>query len=620
MAGALLAGFLPVVMSSEVYAMPYAIGEIEGSVDTTVSYGRLWRVQAQDKNNDVITDNDGNRSFKPGLVSEVFKVTSEAQASYENVGAFIRGTAFYDTQIMDKRNNYLDGNLPAQPSQNYPHDSSYSYDTRHTAGRNAEILDAYVYGSWDIADHAVTAKLGKQVFSWGEGLFYRGGINTTNPVDAAKYHVPGSEVKEALVPIEAINFNISLTDNLSMETFYQWNWKETAIDPAGTYYSDSDLFAAGGRNVYVGVDDPAVRSLLGAFPIAAQLGLVGNGPAGVNNYINASQSIFSAGRVGSDLNAKNEGQYGLSFRYIAEELNQTEFGFYYVNYHAKEPLIALDLDGYKGVDLSNPLWALFPSEAIPGLATLDLGANATVRREYAEDIRMYGVSFNTTVAETSVFGELSYRPNMPISISSSGDILGDILGQGFNGLSNAYDSSVPDSQACFTVGGQQLCRDKALHNYERVEMFNTSLGAIYKLDQMFSFDSLALVGEVASEHVRGSSLKYNVYDGSARSYTGTKGTMTRDAYGYTAVVSGTWNDVFGGINLSPYVVFKHDFKGTSHLTGAFLEDSKAFTAGLKAVYLDSLETELSYTSYFGAKDVDSMHDRDNVGLNVKYSF
>eukprot|EP01031_Cornospumella_fuschlensis_P048323 gene48323-59180_t len=49
-----------------------------------------------------------------------------------------------------------------------------------------------------------------------------------------------------------------------------------------------------------------------------------------------------------DKDARDSGQFGVAFRYIAEELNSTEFGFYFVNYHAKEPQIAIDLNGYQG--------------------------------------------------------------------------------------------------------------------------------------------------------------------------------------------------------------------------------------------------------------------------------
>ena len=95
---------------------------------------------------------------------------------------------------------------------------------------------------------------------------------------------------------------------------------------------------------------------------------------------------------------------------------------------------------------------------------------------------------------------------------------------------------------------------------------------------------------------------------------------TRDSYGYTLVLSGTWNDVYAGVNLSPFAVFKHDFQGNSHQTGNFIEDRKAYTLGLSASYLNSLEAELQYTEFMGAGKSNSGRDRDNIGINVKYSF
>ncbi len=90
----------------------------------------------------------------------------------------------------------------SQPSQSYPHDDRFTSQTRNIAGHKAEILDAYVYGSWHIGNMPLNARFGRQVFNWGEGIFYRGGVNTTNPVDAAKYRLPGSELKEVLMPVD----------------------------------------------------------------------------------------------------------------------------------------------------------------------------------------------------------------------------------------------------------------------------------------------------------------------------------------------------------------------------------------------------------------------------------
>jgi hypothetical protein len=632
-AGFAFAGVLPLLVAAQAQAVEFSFAdnEITGSIDTTISYGQLWRVQGQDKTNNDINTNDGNRNFNTGLVSEVFKITSDLEASYQNYGVFVRGTAFYDTQIMDKRNDYYDTSLAYQPSQNVPKDDSFTRGTRHSAGRNAEILDAYVYGNWDIANMPVSARFGKQVFNWGEGLFYRGGVNTTNPVDAGKFRLPGAEVKEVLVPVEALSFAIGLTDNLSMDAFYQFNWKESAIDPVGnTAYNN---FAGTALAPAIAGYNGLAAGLMGAPALA------GARAAGMfQNGVNASYGdILKVADVTSDVNAKNDGQYGFSFRYIAEELNSTEFGFYFVNYHAKEPTIYADLNGYEGVNLQALATVLgggvFDPALVPtagGLATVDLLGSTQAKREYAEDIRMYGFSFNTTINETSVFGELAYRPNLPVGISATNDLLGDIVLQGAQ-LADTSGITGPNAGTAL-ISGQWVGRDGSVSNSRRVEAFNISVGAIHNFGNVLSFDSLFGVAEIASEHLRADSLKYQAVDGDrciagrANTSYSTDAAMakqdcaSRDAYGYTLVLSGTWNDVYAGVNLSPFAVFKHDFQGNGHQTGNFIEDRKAYTVGLRASYLNSLEAEIQYTEFMGGGQSNSGRDRDNIGLNVKYSF
>lgn len=652
-AGFAFVGLLPLLVAAHAQAVEFSFAdnEISGSIDSTVSYGQLWRVQGQDKTNNDINTNDGNRNFDTGLVSEVFKITTDMEVTYQNYGAFVRGTAFYDTQIMDKRNNYYDTSLAYQPSQNVPKDDSFTRATRHSAGRNAEILDAYVYGNWDVADMPVGVRFGKQVFNWGEGLFYRGGVNTTNPVDAGKFRLPGAEVKEVLVPVEALSFSVGLTDNISMDAFYQFNWKESAIDPVGTYFSETDLFGEGGNTAYNNFDGTALVPAIAGYnalsnplnpglPFLQATGLYQNG---VNTSFG---NILKVADVTNDINAKNDGQHGLSFKYIAEEMNSTEFGAYFVNYHAKEPTIYADLNGYDGVDIQNLAATVgggfgcfvvdlnlngIPDcvESAGGLATVDLLGSTQAKREYAEDIRMYGLSFNTTLNETSVFGELSYRPNLPVGIAATNDLLGDLVLQGAQ-LSDK--SGLLPGAGTALISGQRISRDGSVSNSRRVEAFNTSIGAIHNFGNVLSFDSLFGVAELASEHLRGDSLKYNAVNGErciagrANTSYSTDAAMAKqdcasaDSYGYTLVLSGTWNDVYAGVNLSPFTVFKHDFQGNSHQTGNFIEDRKAYTLGLRASYLNSLEAEIQYTEFMGAGQSNSGRDRDNIGLNVKYSF
>ena len=632
-----LLGVLPLLFIAQAQAVEFSFAdnEVKGSLDSTLSYGAMWRMQGRSSSSiaDINAD-DGNRNFDKGLASQVFKITSDLSANYQNYGLFLRGTAYYDTQIMDQRNDYLsttDG--VERPSQAFPQDDHFTSDTRHVSGRKAELLDAYLSGSWDIADHPLTGRVGRQVLNWGESTFYRGGVNTINPVDASRFHLPGSELKEVLVPVEALSFNLGLTDNLSMESFYQWKWKETRLDPVGTYFSDNDLFADGGKTAYTTVDDPQFKELLAGYPTVASLGLLGNGPHGANSYLNPNTGTFKVSNIGKDIEARDDGQFGVAFRYVAEELNSTEFGFYFVNYHSKEPQIAIDLRNYQGVDLDQLEALLGPlglGDAVPGLATLDLVGNAETRRDYVEDIHMYGVSFNTTVGDASIAGELAYRPNMPIGISATDDLLGDVLGQSVAG-SSLYDANTPASQACAALAGKQLCRGSLFENYERVETYNASLTTIYNFGPQMSFDSVIGVAEVAGEFIRGSDLKYTAWDGSTRRFVGAQDKayvngegndvqITRDSYGYTLMLQGSWDNVFAGVKLAPFVVYQDDFKGNSDRNGNFIEGRKAYTLGADATYLNSFQVGLQYTNYFGAGDNNSMRDRDNVSITGKYSF
>ncbi|CAM3635905.1 DUF1302 domain-containing protein [Parendozoicomonas haliclonae] len=654
-------------------------GEVAGSLDTTVSYGAMWRVQGQDKDNDGINGNDGNRNYDTGLVSQVYKVTSDLSLSWENYGLFARGTAFHDAEMNGKTNFGQESWHASQPSQAGMQGSKpanrFTKDAEDISGQDAQLLDAYVYGYWDLGEMPVDARLGKQVLSWGEGMFYRSGINTTNPIDAARFRLPGSELKEALVPVETLSLSVGLTDNLSANAFYQWNFRKTQIDPVGTYFAETDLFAEGGNTAY-----NELGSLAGVKPLYDQL--AAGGVVGGSDYL--KDDGFKVAAIGSDINAKDDGQFGISFRYIAEELNDTEFGFYFVNYHAKEPVIFAQIDdGYNGVNVdaikaaavtptvlqafagantggdveamqrvlaTNPavkaqfdgaVAALSNGQAIPGVseeeaamagaqaaaaaggvAAIDLGSNLTGHRKYLEDIRMYGVSFSTTFGNTSFAGELAYRPNMPITISATDDLIGDALAQA-GALSSGATIKVADQMVNYAN-----LRD--LNNYERVESYNISLSAIHSFGPMLSFDSLFGVVEVASEHLRGSDLEYTDQDGNVRKFAGRgdceyassncdeDDQIDADAFGYSAVLAGTWNDVYAGVNLNPYIRWNQNVKGNSHRTGNFLKGASSTTLGMKAQYLD-LEAELQYTEFNGP-DTYSQRDRDNVSIGVKYSF
>ncbi|RRJ84860.1 DUF1302 domain-containing protein [Aestuariirhabdus litorea] len=642
-AGFALAGLMA-ALPVQAIEFDFADGEVTGSVDTTVAYGALWRVESRKTNidNGGVNDNDGNRNFDTGLVSSVYKINTEVEMNYLDYGAFVRARGYYDAEIMDKKND--SGDLPYQPSG---YGRKYSDKAKDYAGSRAEFMDAFVYGNFYLGENEMplSLRLGKQVISWGEGIFYREGVNSINALDAAAFNLPGSEVKDALLPAGMLYANLGITDNLSAEAFVQWEWNETRLNPVGTYFSTTDLFSPGGEGnlIWQDVAGTPLEGLFGAYLGGASAAVdpfVSSGSLNIdaNTLNNGAWANF--GQIVNDDEAKDSGQFGVALRYIAEELNETEFGFYYLNYHHKTPLISANLGDYSGtnfigicsalqggacvVNLANPAF-----QGAVGFGTLDVMQSVRAFRSYEENIDLWGASFTTLVGDTSVSGDIAYRPNNPIFAYHEDDLLGSVVrnAPSFFGGTNAdcADLNVPHG----ATGQKQnlldsVCVGETVHNWVETQTVNWNLNAIHNFGPVLSFDRLIGVVEVSGEWLPEltsnemkvmNSTAQNSGDNSVKSKR-----LTRTAYGATAVLQGRWNDVIAGVNLSPVLVVKSDIDGNSHRAGNFMEGRSAYSLGLNADYLSTLSGGISYTQYEGAGSSNNNTDRDHVAFNIKYSF
>jgi len=289
-------------------AFVFEVGEFKGSFDTTLSVGGLYRLNNPDpqlygitsSSNGVlglqrsVNADDGNLNYRQGMSSFLVKANAELQVDYKNAGMFVRGYVF---------NDFVNSNGTRERTP-------LSDEAKELVAEGGELLDAYVYYKFDMGDMPGNIRVGKQVLSWGESTFIPNGINSINPIDVAKLRLPGSELKEALLPVNMVSASLSLTDKLTMEAFYLLDWERTRVDPPGTYFSTNDFVAKGGKKVYIGFGAVADTSPIGGIP------------------------------RGSDGEPESSDQYGVNFRYLAEGLNNTEFGLYYMNYHSRLPTIS----------------------------------------------------------------------------------------------------------------------------------------------------------------------------------------------------------------------------------------------------------------------------------------
>ncbi|MGB5949414.1 MAG: DUF1302 domain-containing protein [Parvibaculum sp.] len=295
----------------------FKIGEVDLSVDTTVSAGVGVRTSGQSCNKisagnggcpssngafHAPNEDDGNVNVgRWDPYSTVAKITSDVEAKYQNFGAFMRFNAFYD---------YWGMNKIGQDSTDYGRrplvDGYRGHDARNFAGRGVKVLDAFVYTNFDVGSSPVSLRVGKQVVNWGESLFIQGGISSYLPFDVSAVRTPGAELKEAYRPEPSVYLSVGLPANFSVEAFYTFGWERTKLDACGTYFSGSDAVCEGGRYVV----------FKGEYPNSAAL---------IPRY--------------ADQEPGDQGQFGLALKYYADWLgNGTDLGAYFVRYHSKLPI------------------------------------------------------------------------------------------------------------------------------------------------------------------------------------------------------------------------------------------------------------------------------------------
>ena len=575
-----------------------------------------------------VNRDDGDLKYDKGdAFSNAFKITSELSLKWgadNDWGAFTRATYFYDFE-----NNGRD---------------DLTEIAKDKVGSDFRLLDAFVYHDFHIGGHKGTWRVGRQVVNWGESTFIQNGINVINPIDVSKLRVAGAELKEAFLPIDMLWGSFSFTDNLSMEALYMLEFEEVEIDPSGTYFSSNDFASPGGTYVMLGFGT-APQPVINPENYFATCKLpLGSGFANADTGYSAAIQGFACGNSVPRLpnrNARDSGQFGAAVHWFAEDWGNTDFSFYFLNYHSRLPLLSGRTAG---------------TSALTGTP---VGLSAGFFVEYPEDIQMYGMSWNTTLPGGVAWqGEFSYRPNMPLQVD---DV--ELLFAALSPLNTLVPALVanPSLRFCsqlnpgctsspFGVDQRGWTRNKV----EQLQMtftkaFPTVLGA----------EQLALVGEIGATNVSDlpppSELRYegegtdtggglDVNDcatyvtvtgigtfpvpascprGSLRNpETLTDGFPTKFSWGYRLAARADYNSAFGSpLTLSPRVAFNHDVHGTTPGPGGnFLEGRKSGTVGVEANYLNKLVFDLSYTAFMGGGHFNQISDRDFASFTIKYSF
>lgn len=598
----LLASAIAMGAASQSTAASFNIGEIEGSFDSTLSVGSSWALRGPSpdfiNNANTLglrgeaasrTSDDNRKNFKKGeTFSKIFKGIHDLELKYGESGAFVRGKYWYDFELKDEHRRF--------------YDIEDSGRDRAAKSSGAMFLDAFVYHNYNINDLSGNVRLGKQVVSWGESTFIGNSINSINPIDVSALRRPGSEVKEGLIPVNMFYLSQGISENINLELFYQIEWEKTVMDNCGTFFGSDPLpQGCNDRLVFAGLDLPP--------------GVSDNiGPPDANTDVYMPR--------GKDKDARDSGQYGLAMRWFVPELNDTEFGAYLMNYHSRNPYLSL-------TQTTN-------TQPFTGASTLAKVRSAQYYVDYPEDIRLYGLSFQTSLGGTSVGGEVSFRPNMPLQINTA-----DLNIAALNQLAAAGLPASP----LFVSGDRNPTPGGDLPGYKRMPVFQAQVSATHFIDQVLGASRLSLIGEVGYNHIgglgpadgtdvrfgrspvwgAGELIDPSICVGSnvgkpdasnPQQQCNSNGFYTSHSWGYRARAALSYSNVIAGINLTPNLAWSHDVQGYGP---NFEQGNKAISIGVDADYASTYTASLSYTDYFGG-DFNTNTDRDYLALSFGVNF
>lgn len=612
-----LATAISAICVNPVMAGEFSNGDWFGSIDTTISYGASWRVDDYDPadvgkaaNNPIAfnlpgaaqfgttgrwsnNDDDGDLNYRSAgdLITHNFKVTSEIDISNGNFGAFIRASAFYDFENAD--NDLL------------------SDEAQERVGTDVRLTDAYIWGDHEIGEHFLTWRLGQQVVSWGESTFIQGGLNAINPVDVSKLRLAGSELKEAFEGVNMLWGSMDLTDSLSIEGLVLFEWENIIPDPAGTYYAASDIATPGGSYAMLGFGlypQPVINPDL--FSTVCLQGNLTASDTGLPPQLVGAGCALAIPR-GATREADDSGQYGAALRWFAEDWGGSEFGFYYLRYHSRLPMIS------GAAITSHPLVPPF-------------FASASYWTEYPEDLDLFGISFNTTIGTWSLGGEVSYRPDLPLQIDDVEILFGALTP--LNPLLAAPVSRYQSQLGQFAPG--EVIRGWHENDSWQAQATLTKLfgpGVLFGASQIVFLTEVGFnaVPDLHDESV----LRYNGSGtdtgGGPDAFTGhfnnpvtePDGFADDFSWGYRMVARFDYYNGFGATTVSPRIAWAHDVDGTTPGPGgSFIDGRKTLTIGVGFNYLDRWIFDLAYTDYMGGGRYNLLQNRDFFAASVRYSF
>ena len=536
---------------------------------------------------------DGNRNFEQfDLINNRISALAEVSLERDNLAFVLSGSAFYDNVYMrsnaNKNAQYLNRLDDEGNAGDDGNTDEFSDDMQTRNGRRAQLLEAYAIADFPFGDFSyLNVRVGQQLVTWGEALFFGGMARDQGHADANKGFVPGAEVKDILLPTPQVSLRLGLGLDWTFKGYYKFRFEKNEIFPVGSYFSPSDIVGPGAQFAY-GSINPAFLDgcpgLLDVLPVLdldlSQLCNLG-GLGGV--LLNARPEIltFREPDIRPD---DDDPQWGLGFDYRLTP--NTSVGLHYVRYHSPNPSVNLNL-GFA------PIGTVAGIELTTGI--INQRVPVSYNMKYFDDIDLINLSFSTTLFGLSVAGEVNYRDGINIDV-----------------FTLASGVETPIAQRGKT--GQVL------------------VSSIAAFNPPFYFDEVNIVGEVQYIRVLDVDPLTDPQPGIIPQGDGDTLFFDEESAGFQFLVLPRKRNVLSGWDLSGTLSYAELTYGDPAQAGSFGalfgEGDRRLGVGASMQYLQNFSIGMMYNFFFGNPNdfirgfvrSNPFVDRDYLSINAQYQF
>ena len=554
--------------------------DVQVRIDTTLSAATIFGVQKLDPGIIGVANggrlptlnlDDGNLNYRRrGLVAAPFSGLSEFEVVRGGFGVLVAGSYWFD---------------PRNAWRNSTDRTPLSDGALDQVARGGRLLNAYAYGQLQPGGLPLDFKVGAVALNWGEASLTANGISVVSPFDLTRLHTPGAAIRDALLPVPMANVTARLAPGLSLEGFVEAGKARTLFDPAGTFFSVTDLVGGGARDLIIG-STPPITDLPPYVPGTA----IPHGP---------------------DRDPQRAFQYGLALRWTPERLAGTELSLYWLQYDSRLPTISL------GTGRVSPL-----AVGSPTLIAASYASSSSYFSEYPGRIRLAGASISTRLpGDLTLRAEGSWRFGQPLQVD-------------FSELGLAGLSPLNSVFALSQVGGYGF--NQIIQGWRRHDVGTIIASLSRAIPDVFGSDQLTLLYEAGVTTVPDLPGQDRLrYSGSGsytsgnpfftqigvQPYTTTKGFATRVSGGHRLTAQLDYYNAIGSVTVSPRLAYAHDIAGITPLPlGTYVRGRQAVSVGVAATWLSRWSAGLEYVNYFGAGSANLLRDRDYVATYLKASF